>query len=206
MPTTTEILSGLIHISNQYLYLAMAWHLVFYILLIALLSRKTIPRLLPVLVLSPAMLSVSVLAWTNGNPFNGAVFAVLFLLFLTVGLFGRSTPGRNFHSAFRLGGFILLAYGFLYPHFLVTEGPLMYFIASPAGLIPCPTLSVIIGFALISDGFRSKALSIILTVAGLFYSLFGMFRLGVMLDLGLLFGSLLLAGAWIIRGQFKRQP
>ena len=73
---------------------------------------------------------------------------------------------------------------------------LSLFIQSPLGLIPCPTLSLIIGFALFFRGFGSKPLVVLYTVAGLFYGFFGVLRLGVMVDAVLVAGSLILGAAY----------
>ena len=55
--------------------------------------------------------------------------------------------------------------------------------------LTCPTLSFVIGFALLASGFSSRILSITLGAIGLFYALFGAFRLGVRIDLILLLGA-----------------
>lgn len=68
-----------------------------------------------------------------------------------------------------------------------------YLFAAPTGLIPCPTLSVVMGFAIIYRAFNSYAWSITLLVAGLFYGIFGIFKLHVWLDIGLLLGSIFFA-------------
>jgi len=73
-------------------------------------------------------------------------------------------------------GVAMIAFGWLYPHFL-TFGPVTrYLVAAPMGLIPCPTLSLVIGFALLAGGLSSRAWSIVLAVVGLFYGLFGACR------------------------------
>jgi len=59
-------------------------------------------------------------------------------------------------------------------------------------LIPCPTLSFTIGFAMLANGFSSRVWSIVLVIIGVFYGLFGALRLGVHLDFVLLAGTLLL--------------
>jgi succinate-acetate transporter protein len=46
--------------------------------------------------------------------------------------------------------------------------------------------------ALIFDGFGSRSLSLLLIIFGLFYGVFGVFRLKVLIDLFLLFGTLML--------------
>ena len=91
--------------------------------------------------------------------------------------------------ALRVAGILLIAFGWVYPHFLQGGSWLQYLYKSPAGLIPCPTLSFVIGFTLLANGFSSRGLSIFLGALGLFYAVFGAFRLGVRLDLILMLGA-----------------
>jgi hypothetical protein len=60
------------------------------------------------------------------------------------------------------------------------------------GLIPCPTLAVLTGFALLYRGFGSGPWAMTLAISGMFYGLFGVFYLNVYLD------WILLAGASIL--------
>ena len=85
----------------------------------------------------------------------------------------------------------MIAFGWGYPHFL--EGhPTSYLFAAPLGLLPCPSLSVASGFALLGNGLGARAWSITLSVLGLFYGLFGVLRLGVLIDIGLVGGAIVL--------------
>jgi hypothetical protein len=65
--------------------------------------------------------------------------------------------------------------------------------AAPVGLVPCPTLSIVIGFTLLVGGFNSRKWMLILAIVGLFYGIIGYFRLGVKLDIGLIVGALTVA-------------
>jgi hypothetical protein len=89
-------------------------------------------------------------------------------------------------------GILMISFGWIYPHFLEEGTWLKYLFAAPMGLIPCPTLSVTIGFAMLANGFSSRIWSIVLVVIGVFYGLFGALRLGVHMDYVLLAGALLL--------------
>ena len=79
----------------------------------------------------------------------------------------------------------------LYPHFLEGHAT-AYLYASPVGLVPCPTLAVAIGFALLGNGLGSRVWSLTLAAVGLLYGLFGVLRLGVFLDIGLVSGAVAL--------------
>jgi hypothetical protein len=76
MPKPQEILNGLQTIVNDYSVFAIIWHIVFYLLIIALVFRwQPSNRVLGALMCVP-LLSVAVFAWITGNPFNGILFAV----------------------------------------------------------------------------------------------------------------------------------
>ncbi|HEU5255113.1 MAG TPA: hypothetical protein VFU28_03935, partial [Vicinamibacterales bacterium] len=67
--------------------------------------------------------------------------------------------------------------------------------ASPFGILPCPTLAVVIGVTLMGRPLMAVRWHAIVIVAGLLYGAIGVFRLGVVLDWGLLLASLALAAA-----------
>jgi hypothetical protein len=94
-------------------------------------------------------------------------------------------------------GIIMIAFGWVYPHFLEGALPLKYLYASPLGLIPCPTLSLVTGFVLLFKGFSSRRWMLILTIMGFYYGLTGMFNLKVYLDAGLVTGALVLGMLFI---------
>jgi hypothetical protein len=89
----------------------------------------------------------------------------------------------------------------VYPHFLHTRTWAEYIYAAPLGLIPCPTLSAVIGATLILGLLQSKAWSLAVALAGLLYGVIGVFRLGVGLDVALIAGATILAA-----GAFRRNP
>ena len=89
-------------------------------------------------------------------------------------------------------GILMIAFAWLYPHFLDPRSPMIYVVGAPTGLIPCPTLSLLIGFTLLAGGFGSRAWNLLVAAAGLFYGVFGVARLGVRLDVALAAGGLCL--------------
>jgi hypothetical protein len=69
--------------------------------------------------------------------------------------------------------------------------------AAPIGTVPCPTLIIVIGAALILDGFGSRALCAILGFPGLLYGIMGVAYLQVPFDWVLIFGAgLILVNAY----------
>jgi hypothetical protein len=193
MPDAADVLGNLTAIANDALAAAALWHAIIVGALVALwLGWRPSTRSSATIPIGLAA-SVSVVSFAYGNPFNGATFALL------AGVLGR--------VAHRLGrepvsvatswpasvGAVLAAYGLVYPHFLEGAPLALYAIAAPVGLIPCPTLSVMIGVTLMMKGGFSRAWGATLAGFGLFYALFGLIRLHVWLDAGLLSGALALA-------------
>jgi hypothetical protein len=60
---------------------------------------------------------------------------------------------------------------------------------------------VAIGFALLGNGLGSRVWSLTLAAVGLFYGLFGVLRLGVLLDIGLVGGALALVAAAVLHSE-----
>ena len=198
MIKSEEIIAGLQAIVNNNVLIATLWHIAIYGLIISLLfSWNPSNKLMAVLFCLPVV-SVSVLAWLSGNPFNGTLFAVLAVLLIIFGLKASSQPVTVSQLAFLVIGILMIIFALSYPRFLESDSIIKYLYASPVGLIPCPTLSLLIGFALVYNGFGSNALTISLVVYGLFYGLFGVFRLGVTLDTGLIIGAFSLLVKYIM--------
>jgi len=198
MPKTQDILQSLSSIANNYSLYAIFWHITFYLMLILLFlkwnpSNKTLG-----MILCLPLLSVAFFAWLSGNPFNGLLFSVISILILIFGLKGSNDQIEVSQFPFLLSGIIMIIFGLIYPHFLNTSSVFQYFYSSPVGLIPCPTLSILIGIVLIYSGLSSAPITLTFIIFGLFYSLFGVFKLGVYLDLILLFGTLSLLARYIL--------
>ncbi|HEX2444854.1 MAG TPA: hypothetical protein VHJ77_12980 [Vicinamibacterales bacterium] len=192
MPSPDTILNGLTTIANDWRWLAITWHVLLAALLVVLVAGwRPSTQLVGHLLVGP-LLSVSVLAWLSGNPFSGRVFAVLAALLVATATRFPNTPVQFASPAWVAPGVALIMFGWTYPHFVGTDSP-TYLYASPFGTLPCPTLSVVIGMTLLFRNLRSRLWSTGLVVTGLLYGAFGVFRLGVVLDWGLLAASALLA-------------
>lgn len=200
MPTVDEILIGLERMANAWIPVAVSWHVYFAAAILALLFGVRPSRRVAGILLALPLLSVSVLAWASLNPFNGIVFAVLGILCIALSLRLSSDRVRLAPGPWVLPGGLLFVFGLVYPHFLDASSPLAYLYAAPTGVIPCPTLSVVVGMALLLDGLHSRAFSFTLVVAGLFYGATGVAQLGVALDWVLLLGTVLLFLRTIQRG------
>ena len=191
MPGPDAILNGLALIANEWRGLAVAWHVAGLIVGIYALSQRPSQRATAMLVVLP-LTSVSALAWWSGNPFNGATFLFLALLMvLAATRMGRQAIAVG-HRSWAAAGILLVAFGLIYPHFLVTNSWVSYLYASPFGLIPCPTLAVVAGISLIFDAFGSRLWAASLVVASLAYGIIGVVALGVWIDATLIVGALTL--------------
>jgi hypothetical protein len=192
MSRTEEILNGLQTIVNNYSTFAIIWHAVFYLLLAALIAKwQPSNKLLGLLICLP-LISVAIFAWLSGNPFNGVMFSLLAVLIIIFGLRASSQPIQTSQMVFMLIGILMIVFGLVYPHFINATSPIKYLYASPAGLIPCPTLSLLIGFVLLYNGFGSQSISLTFVIFGLFYGLFGVLKLAVYVDIFLVLGSITL--------------
>jgi hypothetical protein len=191
MPAPELILDGLSKIANQWWLLAVAWHAYFAVLLGGLLLGVRPSQRVAGILLALPLLSVSLLAWTAANPFNGTLLAVAGVTLIALAFRLPAAPIRIAPPWVVVAGALMFVFGWVYPHFLDTFPPVAYLYAAPTGLVPCPTLSIVIGLALITGGLDSRLWTSILAATGLFYGLFGALRLGVTIDIVLLLGALL---------------
>ena len=195
MPSPDTVLTGLATIANEWRWLAIAWHVVLAVLFAALFTGWwPSTRFVGHLLIAP-LLSVSLVAWWSGNPFNGTVFAILAATLVGTAARFSNASVRLAPPAWRVAGVATSMFGWMYPHFLRTDSWTTYLYASPLGLLPCPTLSMVMGMTLLFQSLRSRVWGTALVVAGLVYGTVGVVRLGVTLDWGLLFASAILAAA-----------
>lgn len=192
MPSSAQITRQLAEVANDWIALSIVWHLVVAFALVALAFGWRPGRRTTGLLLASLCASVGAVAWLAASPFNGTIFAALSAAFAFIAL--RLPPGPPPDAPLwaRISGALMIGFGLVYPHFL--HGPAaMYLVAAPVGVVPCPSLAVVIGFTLLAAGLESRAWCRVLLAAGTFYSLFGVWRLGVLLDVGLLLGTLAVA-------------
>jgi len=192
MPTTEQILQGLTFAAHRFEFLAIFWHIVFLLLLVMIAAgRKPNDRAIAMILVLP-LTTVALVAFRTQNPFNGIVFALASLLMYFLGWQVPATRRKIKWDFYSIFGVLMILFGWIYPHFLPDPGWLRYLYATPLGVVPCPTFSLVIGFTLLFHGFGSKAWMLALGIFGLFYAVVGIFRLGVLLDTGLLAGVMVL--------------
>ena len=204
MPSPDAILVGLAAIANDWRWLAISWHGLLAAFVTTILAGwRPSTRIIGCLLVAP-LSSVGLVAWLSGNPFNAAGFGILVGLLVATAVRLPQTAVRVGSSWWVSFGAGLVAFGWAYPHFLGTDAWMTYAYASPFGILPCPTLSVVIGVTLLFASLGSTTWTATLAMAGLLYGAIGVFRLGVVLDWVLLLASATLAAA-VIRAATGRR-
>jgi hypothetical protein len=180
MPRAEAVVANLARISRDLAAAAFVWHVAAALVLVAWARGWRPSAIARVRARLALLLSVSGAAWLSGNLFNGAVF---------LGLAATASAARQGRirdasptSLAGLVGLAMLVLGWAYPHFTLWPSTLW---TAPLGLIPCPTLSLLVGLNLLM-GDRGRALA----AAGLFYGILGVVWLGVGWDVVLALGSL----------------
>jgi hypothetical protein len=189
MPAPEQILSGLSEIVNTWRALAVFWHVYFGAFALALALQWRPSKRVAGVLLGLPLLSASALAWTGGNPFNGTLLALSGIALIVIAIRQPDERVRVGAAWTTIAGGLLFTFGWVYPHFLETASFWPYLYSAPTGLIPCPTLSVVIGLGLILGGLGSRPWSMVLGATGIFYGLFGALRLGVSIDWVLVLGA-----------------
>jgi hypothetical protein len=198
MPSPEQILAASTMIANRWLPLAVSWHAVIGIVVVLIITRAVTRRAIAA-VLAVAMASVSVMAWSVNNPFNGGVFAIMAI--------GQTwivtrTPRATLQpagTALMASGALFTAFGWFYPHFLPDRSPWIYVYAAPMGLLPCPTLAMIAGVALMSGVLETRARALLIGVAALIYGLIGVIVLGVTIDVMLIAAAIVVLVAGLTK-------
>jgi hypothetical protein len=193
-----QILDALTLIANAGKSVALTWHVLMFVALATLATgwrpTERTATTLAVLPIASAVVAAAVFR----NPFNVALLALVTLALVVMAQRGdrsRVTRGPSWMTAF---GLATIAYGWVYPHFLVNESPALYLIAAPVGLLPCPSIAVAIGFVLLGGALGSAPYRATLALVGLFYGAFGALRLGVMLDYGLIAAAIQLGATALV--------
>ena len=189
MPDPRTIIDQLTLASNGAVGVAIGWHVFIVVAIVSLVAGWRPSNRAAGAMLAAPIASAAVVMLAFGNPFNGLILGALAFALVVLALrLGPRQVARG-SAATTPAGILLIIFGALYPHFLQRGTPLSYLYAAPTGLVPCPTLSVVIGFGLLAGGFGSRAWSLTLASAGLFYGLFGVARLHVYLDIPLILGA-----------------
>ena len=194
MPHHEAITSAAAAIAQRWWALAVVWHVFFGAVVLAAVKWNVSQRTLGWLLVVP-LASVSAMAWTADNPFNGAFFGVLSIALAMLAARFRAERSRFAPQPVFSAGLVLFAFGWVYPHFLDPSHPATYGVAAPLGLLPCPTLAAVLGVSLMLGLYRRRSWTGTIAVAAALYGAMGVFWLGVSLDVGLLAGAAVL---WVL--------
>lgn len=197
MPSAAAILEQATAIARGATVYAIAWHVAATVALLALAARRRPQRWLAMLLLVAPIGSVAALAYAYGNPVNGVVFGIGAAVLAVIALDAPSSRAVPAPPLARAIGLALIALGWAYPHF---GDPALYPYAAPLGVLPCPTLSAVIGFSILGGGLGSRRWSTTLAALGLLYGVTGVLWLGVWID------AALIAGAVVLLIQARAQP
>lgn len=189
MPDSEQILLGLARIANEWKTVAVLWHVYFALVAVLVLYHLNPSRRFSGVLLTLPLLSVSALAWMHANPFNGSIFALGGIALIAISMRLSSKEVSLATGWNRTIGAAVFLFGWAYPHFLEPASPWVYFYAAPVGLIPCPTLSISIGAAMLLNGLSSRLWMRIIAALGLFYGFYGALVLGVRIDFVLVVAS-----------------
>lgn len=192
MPPSAAILESLAIVSNEWRWLAIAWHAAVIATVIGTWRRPPIVRAVATLTIAP-VISVGAVAWWSGNPFTGGLFACLAVLMAVIALRLPVIAIVAGSHAMVAAGVVLMIFGLVYPHFLRAESWVEYLYAAPFGLVPCPTLAVLAGVSLLAGSFGSRAWAATIAGAALIYGVIGVAVLGVWIDAVLIAGGVVLA-------------
>ncbi len=201
MPGPSEIVANLAATAAAADRVAMLWHAALLLAALALAggfspSRRTAARLVALLPGSAAAVAV-----LNGSPFNAIVLGLLTVLLFVLAQGSGVEPVAPAPLIAVVPGLCLFAAGAFYPEFVEGSRWRVLF-AAPVGVLPCPTLYAALGLAVMAS-LGGRAWADTLATGALFYGVFGVFRLGVHLDLGLIAGAVLLVALRLV---YRREP
>lgn len=184
---TKTLLDYLAMVSNKSLFLNFVMHLLVLLSMasIYLIKDARVRKYVLNSTLLILFLSVTLKAVIYGNPFHAVTFGTM-VITEVVAMIKDKCPLhalkfnlRTFVSLF----FILL--GLWYPEFVKASAS-EYFLVSPVGAIPCPTLITALGILNLYYHSINRNQFIVIAFFGSVYGFIGTFKLGILLDLTLI--------------------
>jgi hypothetical protein len=191
VPPAADILAQLTAIARDGVIAAVAWHVAIATMLVTIALGWRPSRRFATRLMAGPMITVAGFAFAYGNPLNGAVFAIASVALLALAAHARDVPVTRAPRWAIVLGLLSIAFAWTYPHFLEDRDAAVYLVAAPVGLLPCPTLALVIGGALLAGGLE-RPVTLFLATLGLAYAAVGVLRLGVVLDVGLAVSALAL--------------
>ncbi|HYE82076.1 MAG TPA: hypothetical protein VEG39_07910 [Clostridia bacterium] len=180
------ILNFLPMVANKYLLLNAIMHILIYgVLAMVFLSGSKWKRIAFDSMIVLLLVSVAAISILNGNPFNFLTFTIL-SVFAVIELFKAENDIKfDVFSLNTLACIAIILVGLWYPHFANTH-PVLMLLLAPTGIIPCPTLMVVLGLLNLVYPKINRGLYTVTSLMGVFYGATGIFMLKVTLDVPLL--------------------
>ena len=195
---TENILNYLINISNANLLLNLLNHFIIYFALILFFVLRFIGKIKAARIVrnvSVILLILSIIgnALYYGNPFHLITFSVILMFFI---IFQKKAlkENENFATnkqndikdiAIIIISAIFIFLGVFYPEFVEVSIP-QYLLFAPVGIVPCPTLLVILGFFNLTLTKSDKKTEIAFIILTCVYAIIGTFIFKVYLDITLI--------------------
>lgn len=191
----TAVLEALAGLAGECALVALLWHLIALTVLVCLYIGWRPSRRNAALGASLPIASVALLSALGGLPLIAALAALLALALAASALrLPSQQPVQAGPAWARVAAALLIALGWLYPHFAAPDGsPLALVAVAPLGVVPGATLAAVVGFALAAGGLGTRAFRLLLALGGAAWGLYGAFVLGLFSELALIAGSTALA-------------
>jgi hypothetical protein len=185
--SSEKVLDYLTTVSNLNLWLNAVIHLMVLtaVLILIFAKENRVKRWVVDGVICLLFISIVSVAIVYGNPFHAltmGLLAVFAVIELWQGKNEFNIPKINLHTFIAFSSIII---GFWYPDFVKTT-PIALLLVSPAGIVPCPTLLIVLGLLTLTYPRVNKTQYTITAIIGVFYGFTGVFQLKVFLDIALI--------------------
>ena len=184
---STSIVNYLSMVSNKNIFLNICMHLLVMgaIASIYLLKDSKFKKYIFNGTVFILFLSVVVNAVIYGNPFHAITFGVLAVTTLFALITSKNEINKPEKGVKTIISFVFIILGLWYPEFVDTN-IIQYFLVSPLGIVPCPTLTTILGILNLYYPKVNKLQFILIVFFATVYGLIGTFKFGVYYDLCLI--------------------
>jgi hypothetical protein len=195
LPTAEQITTALADLSQRWWLLAVWWHAYLIAFAAALILKWRPSKRLAGLLLTIPLISVVSMSWLSGNPFTTLLLGLVSIAAVVIASRSPNEAVSLATTPLALAGTAMLVFGLAYPHFLGGVSLVTYLYAAPVGIVPCPTLSVLVGLSLILRSWESRAWGLLIGSTAFFYGIVGALYLGVTIDWALSAGAVVLVAS-----------
>lgn len=184
---SVNMLNYLSMVSNKNIFVNICMHLIVIgnIASIYLLKESKFKKYINNGTILILFLSVVINAVVYGNPFHAVTFGILSVMELFVLVTSKNQINKPIKGVRTIISFSFIFIALWYPEF-VKANLIEYFLVSPIGVVPCPTLIAALGILNLYYPKVSKLQFILTIFFGMIYGIIGTFKFGVYLDLSLI--------------------